>query len=252
MSTILKALEKARRERSQNNDAKVATLLDVPSSPAARVPKVVVQHRSRLGLIITSIVASTVVTLALITGVILFLQHRLQEWTRNLQGASSASTVAVVGSGTLAPGSVQPGVKTSMSQPTPGGAAPPPSPANPASVAVSSAPSAAVDLPTPVPMTELLNSSGAGGANFAEREIFSPPASSPQVRFSPQPLPTEDTKGFVLGPILYDPKSPMAIVNGLSVRKGGVYENFRVLDITPDSVTVQRPGESPVVLRKRR
>lgn len=250
MSTILKALEKARRERSQQDDSKVATLFDVPT-PAVVTPKAVVQRRSRVGLVITSIVISSLITLSLVVGAILFLQQRLQQWTQSLQSASPAAPSMALAPTTVAVSAAQGGPAPSVAA---GGITPP----QQAAVAAPNPPSrldrsAAVDLPTPVPMHELLNPVSPTSVNLAEREVL-PPAgrtSAPGLRTSPVSASSDDTQGFVLGPILYDPQSPMAIVNGLSVRKGGVYENFRVLDITPDSVTVQRPGGSPVVLRKR-
>lgn len=236
MSTILKALEKAQRERASQQEANPASILDVPLQlPESQ--QVVVRRRSRVGLVIASIIASTLVTLALLGGVLWFLQARLQEWV------GRSVTPPLLTNAQALPSTAPTQAEGAFS---PAGAPNAPVPVTPPSNATTLNASSAVgaDLPPPVPMSELYRETHSAAPATAAAPL-APLASK-------APSQTDSQGGFVLGPILYDPRSPMAIVNGMSVREGGVYENFRVLKITPDSVTVQRAGEQPITLRKNR
>lgn len=252
MSTILKALEKARRERAQAKSDQQDSAELLKAAPPPPTP-VIIRRKPRWGLVLASILASTVLTLVALVVVLMFLQNRMAQWAQSLPAAMPVAPAVVVPQGGSPSNVVQP------AQPAPvAGVVPPPQAATVVShsaPAQTPAPVPVVDLPTPVPMSELLDAGPPAGT------VASPSKFSSQVlRESPSPAGSaagatarpDENAGFVLGPILYDPRSPMAIVNGQSVREGGVYENFRVLKITPDSVTVQRASETPVVLRKRR
>lgn len=253
MSTILKALEKARRERAQarsdqGDSAELLTAAPPPPTP------VIIRRKPRWGLVLASILASTVLTLVALAVVLMFLQSRMTQWAQNLPAAMWVAPAVVAPAQGLSPSNV-----VQPAQPSPvAGIVPSPQAAPVVSrtaPAQTPAPLPAVDLPTPVPMSELLDAGPPAGtvvppAKFSSSVWRESP--SPAVGAASAPARADENAGFVLGPILYDPRSPMAIVNGQSVREGGVYENFRVLKITPDSVTVQRAGETPVVLRKRR
>lgn len=248
MSTILRALEKARRERLQEGREETP-ILDVPGPPPSVAPKVIVRHSRRWMLVAVAVAFSTLLSVALVVGVFVYLEQRLEGWLGRAGVRAEATSVAAPSAASVAE---QPGGRGEQSvvarMRAGGGTA-----AMPTRLAAGG-PRAevpgALDLPTPVPMSELLR----------EAETAASPSPSPnaarvaatQVGERPAVSAGEGEQGFVLGPILYDPRSPMAIVNGQSVREGGVYENFRVLRITPDSVTVQRAGHEPVVLRKRR
>ncbi len=244
MSTILKALEKAQRERAGQQEADSATVLDLPL-PTPESQRVVVGRRSRVGLVMASVIVSTLVTLVVLGGVLWFLQARLQEWAGSVTPPPRLPNTQTLPGTALAVGAA--------GAPAQAGAANAPFPAanlpnqpvapNPSATIVNPTHSAAADLPTPVPMSEL----------YRETNSASPASVHPAPSLAATVTPQVDPRSsFVLGPILYDPRSPMAIVNGMSVREGGVYENFRVLKITPDSVTVQRAGEQPMTLRKNR
>jgi hypothetical protein len=255
MSVILKALEKAQQERSQDNgdSATVLTLPPVPPPP----PEKVIVRRPRYGLIIASVLTSTIVTIVLVAGVLWFVQLRLRDWTQATHTVAPAVPAVAANPGGMAPAVAIPAV-SAFAPPSAfvaAGAAAPAAIAAPSHAAAVVTATPVADLPTPVPMSELLregptvsdpSAAGAAGAPAVMRAPQAASASKAQAETA-----SSEQGGFVLGPILYDPRSPMAMVNGLSVRQGGVYENFRVLSITPDSVTVQRAGEPPVTLRKR-
>jgi len=256
MSVILKALEKAERERSHGN-GESATVLSLPPVAPPAPPKVIV-HRPRYGLIIASVLTSTIVTIVLVAGVLWFVQLRMRDWTQATHTVAPPMPAVAANPGGVAPAVAIPAVSASAppSAFVAADAATPSSAiAAPAHTVAGLTATPVADLPTPVPMSELLRQGpmifdeSAAAAAAAAAVTRAPEAvSASKARAETD---SSEQSGFVLGPILYDPRSPMAIVNGLSVRQGGVYENFRVLSITPDSVTVQRAGEPPVTLRKR-
>jgi len=47
-----------------------------------------------------------------------------------------------------------------------------------------------------------------------------------------------DMSGLLLSGILWDPREPMAVVNGQSVRVGEALEGYQILSITPQQVVV--------------
>lgn len=55
--------------------------------------------------------------------------------------------------------------------------------------------------------------------------------------------------GFSLGTILYDKNMRIAVINGQMVHEGQKTDEFSVLKITPNTVTVQKPGQAPITLR---
>ncbi|MCX7626604.1 MAG: hypothetical protein N2Z21_10420 [Candidatus Sumerlaeaceae bacterium] len=253
MSTILKALEKARRERAQTKPEQQDSPELLKPAPPAASPVVVIRRKPRWGLVVASILASTVLTLLALVVALMFLQNRMAQWAQNLPPTMPIAPATLAPQGDSSPGSTQPPQSSIVARAVPSPAAS--STVSPSASAQPRTPVPIVDLPTPVPMSELME-----GASPAAMVPAPQKASSEMLRGSPTPplgagsasARPDEMAGFVLGPILYDPRSPMAIVNGQSVREGGVYENFRVLKITPDSVTVQRAGETPVILRKRR
>jgi hypothetical protein len=204
MSTILDALAKARRERADGvHDG--PSILDAPQVHLAR-------RRNRLRILavamLTVLASATVIALCLFAYI--YIYERVQTGgsplLARLGGAHS----------TPAPGAPQD--------------LPPPSPRE----------YLAADLPTPVPISEILPPS---------RHASVPPP--PVAVGTGVPATSSQQEGFTLGAVLYDPENRMAVVNGITVREGGVYDDFRVLKITQSTVTVQRTGEQPVVLRAR-
>ena len=91
---------------------------------------------------------------------------------------------------------------------------------------------ATADLPPPVPMSQLRPE--------ADSSLPHPPGS--KVKLPPT------RNGFVLGTIIGEAGTFIAIVNGTAVRAGRTYGNFKVLSITANEVVVQRDGEQPTVL----
>jgi hypothetical protein len=240
MSTILKALEKARREKVKSAPADVdaPTFLNAPTVPSAPV----VIRQPRWGLIILSVVLSVAFSALAVVAVLQY-ADRLRAQTIASKSATPAATEATASAPT--PNAVSRAGSTAPAMPTAAVQT-----SEKRSAAAASAPLA--DLPPPVPMTELLASQPPDVSPAGATPFYASPASGASPIATATKSRPDEQGGFVLGPILYDPRSPMAIVNGLSVREGGVYENFRVLKITPDSVTVQRAGETPITLRKRR
>ena len=259
MSTILKALEKARRERESDAREESSSILDVPPKPAIPPTKLAVSSQRRMSLVVTGILTSTLVTLVVLSLAGFYFYKRFLAMDAPVTGRTSVigqMNPALGINPLIPPGDAFVSASGPNGTPTVTGKSVPAPPVDPlalygADVSVSAGGSqpgrpgqSVLDLPTPVPMSELAREEKGEIARATPSVSASPTA--PAKRSSDEAL------GFTLGPILYDPRSPMAIVNGLSVREGGVYENFRVLRITPDSVTVQRAGETPIVLRKHR
>ena len=90
-------------------------------------------------------------------------------------------------------------------------------------------------LPTPLPV-----------AMLPADPAPAPPA-TPDASATPTSVRTQD--GMTLGSILHDASDKLATINGVPLREGESYDNFTVLRITPNAVTVQREGRAPVVLR---
>ena len=91
---------------------------------------------------------------------------------------------------------------------------------------------AAADLPPPVPISQL----------NPEADSSLPPPPGQRTKLPPS------KNGFVLGTIIGEGDTFIAIVNGTAVRAGRSYGNFKVLKITSNEVVVQRDGEQPTVL----
>lgn len=91
---------------------------------------------------------------------------------------------------------------------------------------------ATAELPPPVPMSQLR----------PEADSSLPPPPGSKVKLPPT------RNGFVLGTIIGEAGTFIAIVNGTAVRAGRSYGNFKVLRITENEVVVQRDGEQPTTL----
>lgn len=85
------------------------------------------------------------------------------------------------------------------------------------------------DLPAPVPISQL---------NPEQVDTLAPPYRSSKAAKS----------GFVLGSIMWDEHDPIAVLNGITVREGRIYGDFKVLKIEPNGVVVQREGTKPITL----
>jgi hypothetical protein len=248
MSVILEALEKARR----NHDAQAqhGGLLNQPSGPSA--------SKKRGGFL--QAVLMTVLVLSML-----------------LIGASVAGVYLLWRNGTL-----QQFMSSATGQITPAGVAGLPASSEPALLQSNiSSEGSPTHIPTPAPISSAAADAmghspfgdaripaGAGArAHSDSRRVVagsSSPGSLPLVESAldlPPPvplheLPIDQVVGapasavgeFVLGPILYEDRDPIATVNGRIVRPGGDYGRFSVLRITPTSVTVRPHGGQPVTL----
>lgn len=277
MSVILDALQKARREKAQTNYDSLAT---DPLPPMAGVPPVGGRPQQRGRLVALIFVFVLLVAGASVGAVAIYFhiaaRFRAQSPAGPAQNFAAQSAImmpAVASPATALSYPVQIPAPAQMSGPSQSAFAVTPfptavggsllqssgtpvgsnlqrrlmgglpvvinDPAMPVSTPISPALAAAMrpgtDLPTPVPLSELK----------PESNDPLPPPPAPEKRAV-----TSSSGGFSLGTILYDdnPDQRIAVVNGMSVREGRTYGNFKVLKITQTQVTLQRFGQKPVVL----
>lgn len=229
MSTILEALEKARRERAEAQYTGHSILDAVPPQPNQQM-----RRRTRIATVVLFTGVTSLVLILLVAGALVFFYQRL---------GTLAHQIAAP------PPSAQPPMRTYV---TGGGMVQ--SGASAPTVAVSPvSPVREAELPPPVPIQEVLAAQRdqASRKDLESQPVVEVPAPAPRA-VQGKAEKEASSEGFTLGAILYDPKVPMAVVNGMTVREGMVYDDFRVLRITPNSVVVQRSGRPPVTLRMQR
>jgi hypothetical protein len=213
MSFILDALHKARRERPPEAEGEHVPRALQPQPMHARVRPV------RLMPILVLVVCCTLLCLAGVAFAVWFVV------TRTAGGYPPAPAVAPPAVAMPPAAAAAPAVaELPVGRPAPSPSVAEPAPAMP-------------DLPPPVPVSQL------------------PPVPSPSppsyVAATPAPgaaEPPRSTDGFSLGAILFDTNMRIAVINGEMVYEGEDRGDYKVLEITPRSVTVQRPGQRPVVL----
>ena len=232
MSTILDALQKARREHQHDGGAdSLDRLTAAQAAPPRRVPR-----RSVAAVVILTI-AATVLTLLLVGGAFTMLNQRMR------------SLVARSGSGAgVVPGAPSPMPAAGRGSAAPAASGPASDPLFPALPAASALATSSVELPVagPVPSAD-------------PAALLPPPVPAAQVppaaatAASPATAtPPAAKEGFTLGSILYDDQVRIATVNGVALREGEEYSGFRVLRIMRDAVIVQRDRDDPVTLRLAR
>jgi hypothetical protein len=236
MSTILEALQKARRDNPIDH---VPSLLD---SPAVRV-----RRRRRWLRRVVWAVLTMVLIAAVGSGAVFLARHYglLQRSTIYVV-ASPPPVIPAAAPAQSIPALADPISVITLSQPTPVATTmitisdPAPRPAvpqvaaaqsTPLSDAVEAAMRSSVDLPTPVPISQL--------DPHVEGSLVS--------RDGKVKVPVSKN-GFVLGTIICEGDKCIALVNGTAVRAGRTYGDFKVLEITPTEVVVQRQGENPITL----
>jgi hypothetical protein len=251
VSTILDALQKARRERPADTEG--YDVLD-PKHGAPRRRN----RRTMLWVVVLTIVA-TMVVLGLTGGALLLLLDRLDTAT-----AANESTVLVVppagNEGMVATAAVTPpvGVVTQpvqVAQPT---AVMPLATEMPGNTGAAElpvvGPENSATLPTPLPSAMV----GDPGAAPVDLLPMSEPAEVQMQTAPPAPTATgipssgRSQDGMTLGSILIDAEDRIATINGVPLREGESYEDFKVLRITATSVQVQREGKPAVTLRAGR
>jgi hypothetical protein len=228
VSTILDALQKARREHPHEGAGdSLGRLAAVQAAPPRRVP------RRSVAAVIGLTVVATMLTLLLVGGAFVLLQKRMQ-WLVAPPRAGAA----------VAPVTPGIGVAPTPAEPAAAGRA---QDGSPATFAVADGPvSASVELPVVGPVR-----------SADPAVLLPPPAPAAQVppAVTPQPAaatPAAGNEGFTLGSILYDDQVRIATVNGIALREGEEYGGMRVLRIMRDSVIVQRDRDDPVTLRLAR
>jgi hypothetical protein len=217
MSFILDALQKARRETP-------------PAEEGGHVPRALqpqpihVRARPvRLMPIVVLVVCCTVLCLAGVAFALWFVVSRTQSaYPPAALVIPAPATAAVPSAVSAAPSPV---ADLPVTRPVPA-AAPEASPVVP-------------DLPPPVPVNQL-TAAPSPSPSPASYVTASPSSGSGE--------PPRSTEGFSLGAILYDTNMRIAVINGEMVYEGEDRGDYKVLEITPRSVTVQRPGQKPVVL----
>ncbi len=243
MSTILDALQKARREAREAREAG-PDRLETPVPPLHR-------HSRRRAPVVVVVLLTALVTVGVLalTGLaFVALNDRLRSLfpavpPPQAEAPRPVATVAV------APPVARP---TAVATVAPAPAAATPSPAQVALPVATAAPSpsppAPVEFPaaTPVPIHDLpvvgpLNAVAPAPAVSAPMPVSAPAAVAPAAAATPRP--------FRLGSILYDDTTRIATVNGITLREGERYDDFVVLQIRQASVVVQRDGEAAVTLR---
>ena len=254
MSTILDALQKARRERPADTEG--YDVLD-PKHGAPRRRN----RRNMVWVVLLTIVA-TMVVLGLTGAALLMLLDRLDS-----SSPTSEGTLMVVRpanpEGTVRLPVVAPPVETVM-QPAPLAQVPEPVAETPGNAGAAELPVVGPENPTSLPTP--LPSAMVADPVVAEPSIAEPaqvlPVSEPAV-----PAPTvvatptaaasatfsgRSQDGMTLGSILIDAQDRIATINGVPLREGETYEDFKVLKISASSVQVQREGKPAVTLRAGR
>lgn len=214
MSFILDALQKARRERPPEAEGEHVPRALQPQPMHSRTRPV------RLMPILVLVVSCTLLCLAGVAFAVWFVVTRTPA-TYHLAPAMAPPAVAV-------PAAAAPAAPAVAELPV-GRPAPSPSVAEPVP--------AMPDLPPPVPVSQL-----------PPVPSPSPPSYVAATPASGSAEPPRSTDGFSLGAILFDTNMRIAVINGEMVYEGEDRGDFKVLEITPRSVTVQRPGQRPVVL----
>ncbi len=255
MSTILDALQKARRERPADTEG--YDVLD-PKHGAPRRRN----RRTMVWVVLLTIVA-TMVVLGLTGGALLLLLDKLDTASSERSGAALTAPAgnANAGGGALAVTTstvslsepafpIRPVTETPLlvlpiapnNADNPGAAElPVAGPENPST------------LPTPLPSAMV----GDPGAAPADLLPMSEPAALP-TQAAPTATPASgkftgrSQDGMTLGSILIDAEDRIATINGVPLREGESYEDFKVLRITATSVQVQREGKPAVTLRSGR
>lgn len=212
MSFILDALHKARRDTPPEAEGGHVPHALQPQPMHVRARPV------RLMPILVLVVCCTLLCLAGVAFAVWFVVSRTQA------GYPSAPAAPVPAAMPVSVAAAVPMADLPVARPSPPPSAPDAAPAVP-------------DLPPPVPISQL------------------PPVPSPSpasyVAASPAQGGTElprTTDGFSLGAILFDTNMRIAVINGEMVYEGEDRGEYKVLEITARSVTVQRPGQKPVVL----
>lgn len=223
MSTILDALHKARRERAHDAPVGSDRLDAVPGPPPRR-------RRAPMVWIVLLTVFATVAVLVVTGGAFVLLHARLV----------GAPPVVAVPAG--APVAGNPATTPATT--------PAATPAAPPSEGMAIVPTAATtELPVAGPEDPALLPTPLPAAMLPADPAPAPPA-TPDASATPTSVRTQD--GMTLGSILHDANDRLATINGVPLREGESYDDFTVLRITPNAVTVQREGRAPVVLRMGR
>ncbi|MBX7244407.1 MAG: hypothetical protein K1X53_02845 [Candidatus Sumerlaeaceae bacterium] len=243
MSLILDALHRARRDRDDPayNNTRALDPQHIRAAAPAKKP-------SRL--LIGSLIACTVLSLGLAGFVAWYAIRQLSRFTElkveggaapksTLAGTKPAAVVAPTPATAeqelpvVAPSNAQ--LQAAIQPPTD---LPPPPVVPVAANKVTKAPD------TPVP-TDAAPKSARPDEGPTETAAPTQPAkpATPSER-----LAARSKKGFSLGTILFDENSKIAVINGTMLHEGQTHDDFKVLKITRNKVTVQRDGEDPVVL----
>lgn len=244
MSTILDALQKARRERPE--DAEGYDVLD-PKHGAPRR-----RNRRTMVWVVLLTVVATMVVLGLTGAALLMLLDRL-----DAKAPASEGTPMIVRppnpEGTAGLPMVAPPTETVL-QP-----APPPQVQVPVVLAPDNSgatelpvagPENPASLPTPLPSAMVADPVAVQPSEdlpLSEPAEVATPTAAASATFSGR---SQD--GMTLGSILIDAEDRIATINGVPLREGETYEDFKVLKISPSSVQVQREGKPAVTLRAGR
>lgn len=253
MSTILDALQKARRERPSETEG--YDVLD-PKHGATRRRN----RRTMVWVVLLTIVA-TMVVLGLTGAALLMLLDRLDARAPTGEGnatvARSPNNVDTVGLPAMAPPT------ETVAQPAPAAQVQAqgqmPLVLSPDNTGATELPVAGPEnpatLPTPLPSAMVADP---GVAEPAQLLPMSEPAGPPPVATASPTAAASTTfsgrsqDGMTLGSILIDAEDRIATINGIPLREGETYEDFKVLRITPSAVQVQREGKPAVTLRAGR
>lgn len=237
MSVILEALQKARREKLQEGYDR-HDVFDQATAPGAKSGRSVKRRLLWVGVILLATGGG-----ALATQYVMTHPDQVSGWRARIAGFSKPPVAvgpAVPKAPVVEANSRVPATTTGSQEAEvhfPDGkvvklSAPlPPTGATPA-LPVSVDPSGAGELPAPVPLTAL--------SPEASQSLPPPPRVQPEKPAS--------KSGFTLSAILCDDNQRMAIINGHTVREGQTYSGFRVLQITPNQVTIQPNGREPLTL----
>ncbi len=246
MSTILEALEKARRERAEAQYTGHSILNAAPPLPNQQM-----RRRTRIATVVLFTGVTSLVLILLVAGALVFFYQRLgtlaHQMAANPPSAQPPMRTYVAGGGIVQSGGSAPAVAASPASPVREAELPPPVPIQEVLAAQRDQAARA----TPEARVATLPDVSASRKDVESQPVVDAPApalTAAQGKAEKEP----SLDGFTLGAILYDPKVPMAVVNGMTVREGMVYDDFRVLRITPNSVVVQRSGRPPVTLRMQR